>query len=163
MNLEILNRHRRKVVCVLILRPLFFAVSCASDTWQTFSFLQKAQSAAGTVVAVVPETTTSSTSSSFGASSRRETTVYRSRVAFVDAEGQSRQINSQWASFPAMHSVGDAVQVVYDPASPDDARIKGVFTIWGEPLITALVVVVSVLVLWAMDRYGFQPSRWRRG
>jgi hypothetical protein len=51
-------------------------------------------------------------------------------VSFKDRRGIEHQIISSVASSPPSFAVGETVEVLYDPANPDEARIDSFFQLW---------------------------------
>jgi Protein of unknown function (DUF3592) len=55
-------------------------------------------------------------------------------VRFTTAEGRTVEFVSASGSSPASHSVGDRVEVLYDPDDPQDAQLSGFFDLWLWPI-----------------------------
>lgn len=68
--------------------------------------------------------------------------TYRPRVRFRTREGDSVEFTSSVGSHPAAFGVGETVAVIYNPASPDDARIDSFFQLWFAPLLLGGMGVV---------------------
>jgi hypothetical protein len=64
---------------------------------------------------------------------------YAPVFTFTVADGRTYRVISNISSSPAAFSVGDSVRVLYDPASPEDARIQKFSELWGAALIGCLV------------------------
>jgi hypothetical protein len=103
-------------------------------------FLKDAVSVQGTVVKMVR-------------SSGGDSTTYKPIVAFVVSEGHAVQITSNVGSNPPAYSVGDSIEVLYPPETPQDARINSFFDLWwatvfmvsmGAPLFIIGVVIFSL-------------------
>jgi hypothetical protein len=59
-------------------------------------------------------------------------------VRFVPPEtGEAVEFKSRFGIWPSPFSVGDAVEVAYDPADPSRADINSFWTIWLLPLLLA--------------------------
>ena len=130
----LLERHGRKVaVCFAVAIPVLLLASAVA-AWRTSDFLATAEAATGTVVELVPQ------------DDPRGRTSYRTRFAWTDTRGRPRQTASSWAHRPAAHSVGDSVDVLYDPARPEEARIGTFFSLWGVSVITAGLVPVIAFI-----------------
>ncbi len=87
---------------------------CA-DSWR---FVRGAVRTEGTIVAVEEET----------GEGARYTPVFE----FTDQSGRTHRVTSQVAAFSRMHSVGAKVPVLYNPDSPESARIEDFFALWGR-------------------------------
>lgn len=114
-----LNRIRNIFLLVglaLLAGTVWWAVS-------TRSFVARAAVAQGTVVALAPS------------SGSKNSTVYHPVVDYVLPGGQMIEIRSSAGSSPPAYSVGEKVEVLYLPDRPRDGRIRGVFSLWGGPLI----------------------------
>lgn len=57
-------------------------------------------------------------------------TFYCPVVRFRAANGEPTQFQANWCSQPADHQVGDRVEVLYDPAHPDQAQIRAEVIPW---------------------------------
>jgi hypothetical protein len=114
------------------LAALFLAVGLLALTgsgfWavRTRAFLGRAEKAPGTVVALEPTRSDRST-------------YYHPVVRFGLRSGQERTFRSHFGSNPPSHSVGETVEVLYDPDDPSDARIDSTFSRWGGVMIFAAV------------------------
>lgn len=97
------------------------------DSWR---YVSAASSVPGEVIVVNPER-----------GSEGEI-LYRSIVQFVTEDGDAHQFASGFRSNPPAHQVGEAVDVLYFPEAPGQARIKGFFSLWGAAAICALLSVV---------------------
>jgi hypothetical protein len=74
---------------------------------------------------------------------------------YSDASGRKHTVHSNTGSSSPDLSPGDRVPVLYDPASPQDGTIEGLFYLWGIPLITGPLGAFHVLlgiVLFAWGR-----------
>lgn len=56
-------------------------------------------------------------------------------VAFTSADGAPRKFEDSTGSNPPSYEVGERVEVLYHPGSPEDARINGFASLWLLPLI----------------------------
>ena len=84
--------------------------------------------------------------------------VYCPLVDFTTAKGEPVRFESQFGTMPASHRVGQSVEVRYDPADPQKAKVDSATANWFVPgctiamglafLILGLVfLVVGVLVI----------------
>jgi hypothetical protein len=67
-------------------------------------------------------------------------------VRYQPATGAPRTLVGQVASNPPAYRVGEAVAVLYDPLDPSDARIDGLFSLWGGPLLFSGIGAILGLV-----------------
>lgn len=89
---------------------------------RTQEFLGRAVSAQGTVVELVR-------------SRSSDSTTYRPVVQFTTVDGRPVEMVSSVGSNPPGYSVGETVEVRYDPAHPEDAKLTGFFSLWFLPLL----------------------------
>ncbi|WP_229844606.1 DUF3592 domain-containing protein [Streptomyces cinnamoneus] len=96
------------------------------------SFLTDAERAQGTVVAL-------DWREDHGGGSRKvrvdDQSVAYPVVEFTSADGTPRKFRDSAGSNPPSYEVGEHVEVLYRPDSPEDARIKGFISLWLAPLI----------------------------
>lgn len=114
---------------------LFLAFGVAAMTgggvWaqRTSSFLSRAESAPGTVIALAPHR-------------GERSTLYAPIVRFSTSPGDERRFEHDVRSSPPGYGVGEAVEVLYDPERPHDARIRSFGALWGGPLVVCGLGVV---------------------
>lgn len=89
----------------------------------TGDFLKSSQVANGTVIELVSSTSDNSS------------TLYRPTIEFLTDEGKSIQFTSDVSSNPPSYSKGETVEIYYQTDSPQRAKIKGFFSLWGGHLI----------------------------
>ncbi|PKM31283.1 MAG: DUF3592 domain-containing protein [Gammaproteobacteria bacterium HGW-Gammaproteobacteria-11] len=89
----------------------------------TQSFLADAATAEGVVTALTPSRSTDSV-------------TYRPVVRFATQDGEVIEFTSTAGSNPPSYATGEQVEVLYSPANPNSARIKGFFSLWGGASIT---------------------------
>jgi hypothetical protein len=111
----------------------------------TYRFIEGAERADGTVVDLVESY-----------DSEDNTTVYYPVVRFVTPAGRPVRFKSHSST---SDDVGDTVEVLYDPDDPTDARVSGIFNVWGFSLITAPLGAVFVAVGWYLIHRTRAPSR----
>lgn len=90
--------------------------------WHTRQFLKTAATAPGVVVEMV-------------ASRGSKSTTYAPVYTFTDGQGVPHKIRSSSSSNPPSYSVGETVQVFYDPQNPESALLDGWFELWGGATI----------------------------
>ena len=91
--------------------------------------------------------------------------LYKPLVRYETAAGATVEFTSNGASRPAAYDVGEAVTVLYDPAHPHKARLKGQWALWGLSTIFAGLGTVFFLIgasvgLWPWWRT--RRMRWLR-
>jgi hypothetical protein len=84
-------------------------------------FISRAESTEGRVVQV-------------RLSRRGDDRSYRTSFAFRDAAGTEHRVLSSTFSPFRMHSAGQTVRVLYDPADPSNARIESFWELWAPPI-----------------------------
>lgn len=84
--------------------------------------------------------------------------VFYPIVRFTTAEGRSVEFESSSGSSPPSESVGDQVDVLYDPDDPEDAQISGFFHLWLWPLVAGGLSLMFGVV--ALFYPGFGPLTW---
>ena len=62
-------------------------------------------------------------------------TVFYPRVRFITQSGDAIEFTGSSGTSPPAFEVGEAVTVLYNPASPGTARIKSFFQLWLLPII----------------------------
>ena len=72
-------------------------------------------------------------------SARGDPPTYAPAFDYVDQAGRTHHAQSNLYARPAGYSVGDAVQVVYDPAHPDAGRINAFWQLWFAPIMLGLI------------------------
>ncbi len=96
---------------------------------QARNFITSAVRAQGTVVQLVERS---------GGKGRTFCPVF----SFVDTAGKEHKIYSNWGSKPPRFNVGEKVTVLYNPRSPEDARLDTFFELWGLPTILSIIGAV---------------------
>lgn len=79
-------------------------------------------------------------------SSSKKSITYRPLVQFTDETGTLIEFSSSTSSNPPSYSVGESVEVLYKQQSPQQAKIKGFFSIWGGVIIYGAIGTVLFLV-----------------
>ena len=119
-----------------------FALSAYSYR-TTRDFLRQAQPSTGVVVRMIE--------GSDGTS--------RPRVRFADATGQSHELEGRTMRTPPAYSVGEKVQVVYLPGSPETARIDRFSELWVVSLVTGLIgfaLTAAAIFTWVFRKALFR-------
>ena len=84
--------------------------------------------------------------------------TYRPHVRFTTREGEVLEFTSTMGSNPAAFDVGEPVAVIYDPASPRDARIDSFFQLWFAPLLLGFMGIVFTAVGCLAFQSGRRPA-----
>lgn len=120
-----------------------FLMLMGAGLWaqKTFSFKERAQAVEGEVVEMV-------------ANRGSDSTTYAPKYSFM-ANGQQYNVISSTSSNPPAYSVGEKVQVLFDPANPLDARIDSFMGLWFGPTLISvmgsiffLVGVIPLFLVW---------------
>lgn len=134
------------------LRSIFLAIGlgllAGAAFWavKTRSFVAQAEVAPGTVVAL--NRTTSGDSN-----------AYYPVVDFVTPQGRRVEIHSSYGSSPPAYSVGEKVEVLYLPDRPEEAKIRGILSLWGGAIILGGVGLVFAAVGGGMTLFPFLRAR----
>ena len=71
-------------------------------------------------------------------------------VRFKTVQGNTVEFESSFRSNPPAYHTGQAVTVLYDPAEPRSAAIRGFLSLWLMPMILGLIGSVFLIVGTAM-------------
>lgn len=94
----------------------------------TRRFLAAAESTTGEVTSLVRRQT-------------REGVTFAPKVRFRTLQGKIIEFVSATSGNPSGYAVGDSVGVLYDPARPGEAAIRGFFSLWGGTVILGALAV----------------------
>jgi len=94
----------------------------------TTEFLETAKRTEGIVVKLLQEQ-----------DGENNSTTYRPVFEFTDESGKDHVIESGTSSNPPAFKKGETVEILYAPASPEDAKINSFFSLWGISLIFGIV------------------------
>ncbi len=75
---------------------------------------------------------------------------------FSDDSGVEYTTLSALDSTPPTYKVGEKITVLYDPDNPTNAKIEGLFGLWGIPLILAAIGGVECL----LGAVSIAAGRW---
>lgn len=119
-----------RVGCVFGIVAVILATACFFSYRQNRRLQAVADHAAGKVVEL-----------------RRDSdSTYRPVVSFRTAQGQPVTFVTSWATNPPAYRVGDSVNVIYDAAAPDQARIDSFIAFWAGTLILGLIATIFGLL-----------------
>lgn len=96
-------------------------------------FTQKAQISQGKVIMVTIDKSGKSA-------------TYKPVIEFYDHKGIRIEFASFEGSNPPKYTVGDKVEVLFNPENPIDAKINSFFSIWGGVLIMSIVGIVFFVI-----------------
>lgn len=84
-------------------------------------------------------------------------------VKFRTEQGREIQFTSSVSSKPPSYSVGETVEVIYQPDRPDEAEVNSFMTLWlGVMIVGALGTVFSLIGLALVFALGRKSSGDRR-
>src|SRR5690348_8317024 len=89
-------------------------------------FTQKAQISQGEVIMVTIDKS-------------GKTVTYKPVIEFYDRKGIRIEFASLEGSNPPKYTLGDNVEVLFNPENPFDAKINSFFSIWGGVLIMFII------------------------
>jgi len=122
------NPQSLKVGALCLLLGGFVLLGVAGFlTFRVSSFIGRSRPATGIVTAL-------SSVESRDSNSNPQLT-YAPVFSFETAGGRTYTITSRSSSNPPAFEVGEAVNVLYDPADPDGARIDSFWQLWGVPVL----------------------------
>jgi hypothetical protein len=113
------------------------------------AFRAKAQTVEGTVVDFASERDS------------KGKTMYSPIVEYTPADGQTLQMTGSTSSSSPSYSRGEKVQVMYDPATPEAARLDTFMEKFFGPLILGFFAVIVTLLGWFLFFGGIKNRRVR--
>lgn len=117
---------------------------------KTTNFLETAITAEGTVVNLLQSRSNNSSSNS---------TMYTPVVRFTDKQGKEFEFTSSTSSNPPAYNTGEIVEVLYAPKTPEDATIKGFFSIWLGTLILGGIGSIFAIIGLGFFVYDIQKKK----
>ena len=85
--------------------------------------------------------------------------TYAPVVEFRTSQGQIVEFTSSSSSNPPSYSVGESVEVLYDDSSPQHAKIKSFFSLWGGALIIGVIGAVFFLIGFSIIFFGAKRKK----
>lgn len=107
------------------------------------NFVRNATQTTGTVIEMVER------------SSSEGNSTYAPVFTFTNSAGAAFTIHSRSASYPPKYRVGQSIPILYDPADPETAKTKDIFSLWGISLVCGAIGVIHFplgLLLWLRSR-----------
>ncbi len=110
------------------------------------AFLKRAETVQGTVVELISKRSDKST-------------TYAPVVAFATKAGNKIEFTSSVSSNPPSYNEGESVEVLYDPANPNDADINGFASLWLGTLILGILGTVFFLIGFGIIWFGILKQK----
>ncbi|MFC0179041.1 DUF3592 domain-containing protein [Thorsellia kenyensis] len=129
-----LLRYIFLILGIALLIGLIFSVLHVSNQINTYN------KTSGVVVSLKEET------SNNHSSSQKNSLVYFPVVKYKDNQDKEHLLIESTGSNPPAFYVGEYVEVLYDPLSPDKAEINTFLTLWFGTIILAVFTVVSLII-----------------
>ena len=127
---------------------LFFAIYFAYEQW---SFASSAVETEGLVIGQIEF------------AGEDEEPMYAPMVEWRDSQGTARRFQGQIGSQNPRYPVGDRVEISYDPAQPDDARLSYFWPSWMKAILSAILALAFVLGgAWLLQVYRNEGRRIAR-
>lgn len=67
---------------------------------------------------------------------------YKPLIEFIDKNGKRIEFSSSSSTNPLSYNVGEKIEILYNPKSPNDAEIKGFFSIWGGTIMLGVAGLI---------------------
>ena len=96
--------------------------------WRTSTFIRSSRTAPGRVVDLEWRN---------GSSGRGTSGGYATVFAFTDGSGRAHTVRTKSTYNPPTHRIGAAVEVLFQPENPEDAKIRSFQTLWLIPVALA--------------------------
>jgi hypothetical protein len=98
--------------------------------FHTRAFIKSAKTTSGRVVRLDPDTDT------------HHNITYHAVFTFTDDSGSPHTVRTSYSQRPQPYQIGDPLVVLYEPASPESARIRSFGSLWLVPTILGSVGVI---------------------
>jgi uncharacterized protein YneF (UPF0154 family) len=115
----------------------------------TIEFVEKSIETEGTVVELLKSRSSSSSDNSI---------MYKPLVQFTDIKGTQIEFSSSSSSNPPSYSVNEKVEVIYNPESPNKAKIKSFFSLWGGATILGVLGLVFFIIGGSIIAYSIKKK-----
>jgi hypothetical protein len=88
--------------------------------------------------------------------SSKNSITYKPLVEFTDNRNKTIRFSPSSSSNPPSYSEGEEVEVLYNSAKPNEAKIKSFFSVWGATLILgiigAILFIIGIYQFWHNKR-----------
>lgn len=88
-----------------------------------------------------------------------DSVTYRPIIEFRTKDGNAVEFTSSVSSNPPSYSQGETVEVLYQEGTPEKAKIKGFFSLWGGALIIGGIGLVFFLIGFLIVLFGFLKNK----
>ena len=130
------------VVCIILtLVGIGALVGAYFLSDQTRTFLKVAAHTQGEVLDLIREPMTNKSGSR-----RESSTVYFPEIGFTTASGIRVEFKGSSGSSSPSYYRGQKVDILYDPAAPNNARINSWFELWGPSIIVGIFGIIFLLI-----------------
>jgi hypothetical protein len=134
------GRRSKSVAAIFLMIPLGFALLGAWLLVDAIAFVSAALPSKGEVIAV--ETKADS-----------DGVTYVPTIRYTARDGASHEAVTHIAASGYDYRIGAGVDILYDPAEPEEVRIDDPLSLWALPVgLTLLGSILSIIVLGAMLR-----------
>jgi len=103
----------------------------------TNEFIANSIETKGTVVQLLESRSSKSSNKSI---------MYTPVVQFINTKGKQMEFSSSTSSNPPKYSINEKVVVIYIPESPNKAKIKSFFDLWGVIIIPGIFGLVFFII-----------------
>lgn len=127
---------------------LLLLLAAAWSVWSTKTWLARALEVEGVVIEMVRMR-----------DSDDKGYLFSPIVRFETADGSTHEFQSGLRTNPPAYRTGEVVSVVYDPAVPGAATIRGVLSLWLTPIILCFIGTIFFAIGAAMIAMSNWASR----
>jgi hypothetical protein len=90
-------------------------------------------------------------------------TSFHTVFTFRDSQGTEHTVTSALASSPPEYHVGDSVAVLYHTGSPENAKIRNFFSVWGLTFIATLLGLIALPIGVSVLKWPRIVAKFKRG
>jgi hypothetical protein len=73
-------------------------------------------------------------------------TTFHPRISFTTKEGKPYEFIERTGTSMPTFAVGGTVQVKYDPANPQEARMATTYRLWATPVIMMIIGIAAIII-----------------
>jgi hypothetical protein len=88
-----------------------------------------------------------------------ESITYRPVIEFETRSGKRVEFISSSGSNPPSYSQGESVEVLYQASSPEEAKVKAFFSLWGGSVVLSILGSVFFIFGFSMILFGFLKTK----